>query len=281
MNKIGSSETIRKTTFDFYNYKQNTVPHKKHIDTSFLEWFVGFTEGGTPFIVSNQRLFFIINQKESKILYYIRTNLGFGKVSIYHTYSRYIVADKTNVDRLISIFNGNLLLDKSYASFKLWLDALNSSTPLLAQNKDFCFNGNGWLSGFIDAKGCFNGQKIIDKRYTSGFRVGLRFILDQKNEYKVLKKVQLLLQSGSIGISKQVTEKPIQKDKMYRFACTNINGHHKVAEYLKRYPLRTLKKVCFLRWQKVCNYIKNGKYLFSQGKVLDRVENLIKNINYF
>lgn len=286
MNKIESSETIRKTTFNFYKYKQNTVPHKKHIDISFLEWFVGFTEGDGSFIVSNQRLFFIINQKESKILYYIRTNLGFGKVSIYRTYSRYIVADRTNVDRLISIFNGNLLLDKTNARFKLWLDARNNFKekdfcPLLKQNKDFSFDGNSWLSGFIDAEGCFNGQKILDNRYTLGFRVRLRFILSQKNEYRVLEKVQLFLQSGSIGVRKQVIEKSIQKDKMYRFTLSNIKGHDKVAEYLKRYPLRTLKKVCFLRWQTVCNYIKNRKNLAWQGKVLDRVENLIKNINSF
>lgn len=286
MNKIESSETIRKTTFNFYNSKQNTVPHKKHIDTSFLEWFVGFTEGDGSFIVTNQRLFFIINQKDSKILYYIRTNLGFGKVSIYHTYSRYIVADRTNVDRLISIFNGNLLLDKTNACFKLWLDARNNFKEkdlclLLAQNKDFCFDGNAWLSGFIDAEGCFNAQKIIDNRYTLGFRVRLRFILDQKNEYRVLEKFKLFLQSGYIGVRKQFIEKSIQKDKMYRFTCTHIKGIDKVAEYLKRYPLRTLKKVCFLRWQKVSNYIKNRKNLAWQGKVLDRVENLIKNINSF
>lgn len=307
MNKIGSSETIRKTTFNFYNYKQNTVSHKKHIDTSFLEWFVGFTEANQSFIVSNQRLFFIINQKDSKILYYIRTNLGFGKVSIYHTYSRYIVADRTNVDRLISIFNGNLFFDKTNAFFKLWLDARNSFKekkekdfcvplpllPLLAQNKknkenkdfcDFCFDGNAWLSGFIDAEGWFNAQKIIDNRYTLGFRVSFIFILDQKNLYnecRVLEKVQLFLQSGRIGVRKQVIQKPIQKHKMYRFTCTDIKGIDKVSEYLKRYPLRTYKKVCFLRWQKVINYIKNRKNLPWQGKVLDRVENLIKNINSF
>ena len=322
MNKIGSSETIRKTTFNFYNYKQNTVSHKKHIDTSFLEWFVGFTEANQSFIVSNQRLFFIINQKDSKILYYIRTNLGFGKVSIYHTYSRYIVADRTNVDRLISIFNGNLFFDKTNAFFKLWLDARNSFKekketrmlpfpcaakdngcascsrslvslpllPLLAQNKenkdfcDFCFDRNAWLSGFIDAEGWFNAQKIIDNRYTLGFRVSFIFILDQKkgyNECRVLEKVQLFLQSGRIGVHKQVIQKPIQKHKIYRFTCTDIKGIDKVSEYLKRYPLRTYKKVCFLRWQKVINYIKNRKNLPWQGKVLDRVENLIKNINSF
>lgn len=287
MNKIGSSETIRKTTFNFYNYKQNNVSHKKHIDTLFLEWFIGFVEGDGSFIVSNQRLFFIINQKEQKILHYIRTNLGFGKVSTYLNYSRYIVADKTNVDRLISIFNGNLLLEKTNAIFLLWLSARNSYSEkkieFISQNKEYKeykrykqrLERNGWLSGFIDAEGCFNAKRIIDNRYTLGFRVRLRFILDQKGELQILEKIQLFLEKGGIEIRKQGTD---EKNKIYRFTC---NPHEKLLQYLTLYPLRTFKKVSFLRWKSLSNYIKNRKNLPWQGKVLNRVENLIKNINSF
>ena len=60
----GSSETIRETTFDFSKYKEKSVTHKKNIDPSFLEWFIGFFEGDGSFIVSKSPLFFIISQKE-------------------------------------------------------------------------------------------------------------------------------------------------------------------------------------------------------------------------
>ena len=63
INKIGSSETIRKTTFNFYAYQRNLVSHKKKINVAFLEWFIGFVEGDGSFIVSNTRLFFIMKQK--------------------------------------------------------------------------------------------------------------------------------------------------------------------------------------------------------------------------
>ena len=315
MNKIGSSETIRKTTFNFYNYKQNTVIHKKRINTSFLEWFIGFAEGDGSFIVSNQRLFFIINQKEEKILHNIRTNLGFGKVSTYQTYSRYIVADKTNVDRLISLFNGNLQLEKTNARFCLWICARNQYSekkvcfiPRKGYNNQiscahsipncvraslfslkgdddkakqdlfFDFSENAWLSGFIDAEGCFNATRIIDSRYTLGFRVRLRFLLDQKGELQILKKVQLFLEKGYIS-TRNLSCKGKEKDSMYRFTCNHMKGHEKLIKYLKSYPLRTLKKVAFLRWTSLCNYIKNRKTLPWQGKVYNRVENLIKNIN--
>jgi hypothetical protein len=51
MNKIGSSETIRKTTFNFSAYKEVLVSHKKTIDKHFLEWLIGFSEGDGSFIV--------------------------------------------------------------------------------------------------------------------------------------------------------------------------------------------------------------------------------------
>ena len=47
---------------------------------------------------------------------------------------------------------------------------------------------NSWLSGFIDAEGCFNAQTITDSKYSLGFRVRLRFIVNQKDENDILKQ---------------------------------------------------------------------------------------------
>lgn len=332
MNKIGSSETIRKTTLCFTEYKQNLVSHKKSINKSFLEWFIGFAEGDGSFLVSNERLFFIINQKEEKVLYYIRSNLGFGKVSTYTSYSRYIVADRKSIDRLIYLFNGNLLLDKTNARFALWLDARNKysldemvykpkicPTPpvtspvtspsnttkggvinkskicqsVMCESLSDFFDGNAWLSGFIDAEGCFNVQHTVDKRYTLGFRVRLRFILDQKYEYSILKKICVILQSGLISIrklpptdkfSKKVLSSAMYSQGrdlcgMYRYTSTHMKSHQKLIEYLNRYPLHTKKKVAFYRWTLLLYYIKNRKNLPWQGKVLYRVKNIIKNLH--
>ncbi len=284
MNKIGSSETIRKTTFNFYNYKQNTVSHKNHIDNLFLEWFIGFVEGHGTFIVSNQRLFFIINHQEQRILYYIRTKLGFGKVSHYQNYSRYIVADRINVDRLISLFNGNLLLEKTNTLFGLWLSARNlyseKNIEKISRNKVYepLFTRNGWLSGFIEKEGRFNARRIIDNRCLLDFRVRPHFILENCSEKPFLEKVQLFFKKGRI---EKMKEGGNEEQQIYRFTCNHVKGHEKIIEYLESYPLRTLKKVSFLRWTSLCNYIKNRKDLPWQGKVYNRVENLIKNINSF
>ena len=321
MNKIGSSETIRETTFNFINVQQKIVSHKTFIKNSFLEWFVGFSEGDGSFIVSNKKnqLFFIINQKEEKVLYYIRANLGFGKVSKYSSYSRYIVADRGCIDRLISIFNGNLVLNKTNARFVLWLQARNQySTEEICYrgiNKLVTFHKNGWLSGFTDAEGCFNAQKLKDTRYTLGFRIRLRFILDQKGEYPLFEKCKFFLKSGSITNRKLVgpctrlskpfeipsfnrptkgtlllkygrlcalntfLQKHVPPSCMYRFTSTHMKSHDILCEYFKEYPLRTIKKVAFIRFTSLCYYIKNRQSLPWTGKVLLRIENLVKNLN--
>lgn len=284
MNKIGSPETKRKTTFHFNQYAKNTVSHKKIINQNFLEWFIGFSEGDGSFIVSNNRLFFIINQKEKKILHYIRTNLGFGKVSKYNSYSRYIVADKTHVDKLIFIFNGNLVLSKTNLSFIDWLSARNfystEKIEYLKQKTFINFKDNAWLSGFIDAEGCFNANKIKDKAYSLGYRVRLRFILDQKAERFILVKLKDFLESGVISDREndKNDNKTPKLENLFRFTTTSIYSHEKLLDYLNKFPLRTLKKVSFVRFCSILRYLKNRKTLPWQGKVLKRVEKLLTNI---
>ena len=94
---LGSSETTREAplnlsksfcdkvaffeeeSFDAY-FTTFKPEHIKSINTQFLEWFIGFSEGDGSFIVSNERCYFMINQKDLKILYKMKAILGFGQV---------------------------------------------------------------------------------------------------------------------------------------------------------------------------------------------------------
>ena len=106
-NYLGSSETIC----------------EKSINN--LWWFIGFVEGDGSFIVSKNRCFFIINQKDPKVLYKIKNILGIGKISKYNNYYRYILTKQEHILFLIYIFNGRLLLNKTNIIFKEWLLLLN------------------------------------------------------------------------------------------------------------------------------------------------------------
>ena len=89
-----SSKALSTNAFDFSSFINNY----KFIDQSWLEWFVGFSEGDASWIISNSRFYFIITQKETAILYHIQETLGFGSVTIdAKGIGRYIVSNKDHI----------------------------------------------------------------------------------------------------------------------------------------------------------------------------------------
>lgn len=120
----GSSETITRSPslFNFSTFSRIRPQHITRYKQSFLEWFVGFVEGGGCFGINynNNRVSFLINQKDPKVLYFIRKQLGFGTVRKYKKYFRYNVSDRANLSRLIALFSGNLVLQKARVRFSAW-----------------------------------------------------------------------------------------------------------------------------------------------------------------
>ena len=298
--------------------------HKNKINAEFLEWFIGFTEGNGSFLISpalpswssgqteqdsNQvqkepkRVFFIITQKEVQVLHVLRSHLGFGKVTRYGEYHRFIVGDLQSIDRLIHIFNGNILLKKVNKRFAEWVNARNHihsrstsrqdqknvivlKPQLLTRLKDSFLDqtfdpasktpsqtayllSSAWLSGFIDAEGCFHIRKHLSASYSLGFRVRLRFILDQKNVREVFEEIKNQIQGGFILTRKEV-------ELMYRYECTSFEDISTLQDYLKKYPLKSRKRFACKRLFLMLFYMKNRKSLPWTGKVLKRVERLMK-----
>jgi len=111
---IGSSETTRKLII---------------INNQFKEWFTGFVEGdGCLFISKSNQLQFNINQKDPRVLIYIRKNLKFGKISKTPTHYRYCVTKLEHLNTITEILNGRIHLKKIDKTFKLWLETINKKT---------------------------------------------------------------------------------------------------------------------------------------------------------
>lgn len=277
----GSSETLREKTLNFNNFKTNFLPkHKKNIDISFLEWFVGFSEGDGSFIVSKGskqlRLFFIITQNDLQVLHMIRTKLGFGRVQKHGKYFRYCVSDKEGVERLIAIFNGNLVLDKTNKRFQIWLafrnhlrrKTLNRVCYLNKFNKTRYLNCS-WFSGFAAAESCFNLYKRSRCSRLKTFSVGCRFIIDQRSEILFLNRLKKDLGSGYIDI---------RKDNFnHRLIIGNSKDLLSILKYFRASPLRTKKNIDLVRFKKMIVKVISRKKIPWEGKVLKRVLNLLKN----
>jgi len=90
---------------------------------------VGFTEGEGSFIVNNRGdLAFVITQatNNKQILEYIKEVLGFGKVIPQSAItSRYVTQNKREIDIIISIFNGNIILPSRQQKFAIFIEGFN------------------------------------------------------------------------------------------------------------------------------------------------------------
>ncbi len=171
-------EKIRKNSLPIRENSLSITGRTAH--RHFLEWFVGFTEGDGSFLIDmkRRRLYFLINQRDPKLLYAVRQGLAFGSVTSAPSAEgvwRFSVSHHKGVDQLIHLFNGNLLLRKLSARFSLSLHPRNSlwgSSPggsPIERKEDpsptsFLFASTGSLSPFIEAEGCFSISKFEDTR---------------------------------------------------------------------------------------------------------------------
>ena len=277
----GSSETTREASlenFDFTEFRHRLYSHKINVQItdSFLEWFIGFVEGDGSFIVSKNRLFFIINQKDIKTLYFIKEKLGFGQVSWYKTYGRYIVTKNDLIELLILLFKNNLLLKKTNVRFNSWITAYNARKNTKYVNNYFYpkdltmvdlkllgrIRDGSWLSGFISAEGCFNAR-------TSDLRA--RFIIDQKDEWAILNHIKLALGIGRLEFRKD-------KDNC-RFIIESQEGFTVLIAYLEKNNLLHCRKViCYKIWLRYVNHIKDKN---NMKIALEKLIRLGQAINKF
>jgi hypothetical protein len=281
----GSSETTRDITYNFDEYSFLIPQQKKKINRQFLEWFIGFTEGDGSFIVSKNKVYFDITQNLSdiQVLYYIKKQLGFGKVLIREEESRnvgvFYVSSKENFTKLISIFNGNLSINSKKEQFKLWLNTYNEQYNMSILFKNHlvkpCLHSS-WLSGFVDAEGCFYGR--VQSCYLSRLRKAphLTFQVSQK-EFRIIKTLRdLFLNTNSLNL------KNIHYDKSWEgwtFHCSSFIKLKVIRNYFSRHPLKTKKSISFMKWCKIHDMILNKEHLILKG--LNKIDILTKNINKF
>lgn len=279
----GSSETTCDITYNFDEYSSLIPQHKKKINLNFLEWFIGFTEGDGSFIVSKDKVYFDITQnlQDIQVLYYIKKELGFGKVMIRSEKHRnvgvFYVSSKENFTRLITIFNGNLSTNYKKEQFRVWLDTYNKQYSMNILFKDRLVKpslSTGWISGFSDAESSFTGR--VKNCWSSKLRRAphLTFQISQKEFYiiKVLRDIFLSKEGSDL--------KNINYDKSWDgwvFHCSSFTKLKVIRNYFSRYKLRTRKSLAFKKWCKIHDMVLNKEDLTLEG--LNKIDLLTKDIN--
>jgi LAGLIDADG endonuclease len=276
-----SSETIRETSQNFAKFNKH---NKKPISNEWLTWFTGFSEGdgailtnkGSGVLCSTSPRF-VLTQKEGAILHHVQEVLGIGKVRQFDGYSRFIVNDPQSILLLVYIFNGNLVLPHRQKQLGEWINALNKSSKAepsleltLIPSLIKPTLSDAWLSGFTDAEGCFNVAIQPRPNTVTGYRVALRFLLDQKNAETTLLHIRDLFGYGQVNIRGET-------NGVYRYNNNTFKGLLPVREYFLAFPLKTKKAKSFKHWLEVFNMVLNKEHLTIEG--LDKIRTIAKIIN--
>nr|YP_492638.2 endonuclease ai3 [Dictyostelium citrinum]ACD12730.1 endonuclease ai3 [Dictyostelium citrinum] len=273
-----ASETIREKSFKFTNFYNDYCRKygKCQIDEKWLEWFIGFVEGDGSIYIDNKksRCYFVIRQKEIKILEEIQKTLGFGNVkSIGESCPKYIVTDKQNIILLAHLFNGNIIIAHRQQQVSQLITLINNLKWDLIEIDRRILEVDlttRWLSGFTDAEGCFNITIQKRQEVKLGYRVRAKFILDQNNGQVLLKQICTLFGYGRVYLR--------YKDRtIYRYLTDSFKSYEKIIDYFTQNPLKTKKKQSFENWQLVYKKLLQKEHLTEHG--LEEIRNLATKIN--
>jgi LAGLIDADG endonuclease/Cytochrome C and Quinol oxidase polypeptide I len=229
---------------------------------NFLTWFIGFTEGEGSFIINNRGdLAFVITQStiDIKVLEYIKEILGFGKVIAQgKTTSRYITQSKVEIDIIISLFNGNIVLPSKQERFETFVTGFNEwvnkgriklSPVTIIKNSILPSLNNAWLTGFADGEGCFTCSIGETKGFSFNFIIAQKF-----NINKIVLEHFCILFNGGI-----VSKHSVFNVNEYRIG--GVKNCNKIFPYFNKYTLRTKKSISYTLWKDIHKDLSNKNHL--------------------
>jgi hypothetical protein len=281
--KLDSSETTREillTQFNFEEYLQyGKLEQIKNVNIDFLEWFIGFFEAEGSF--SNwfdgkkNRVELEITQKDPKLMYKIKKNLGFGQVTqfskTHKIYWRYKTSKGEYLKYFIYLFNGNLVSHYKQKMFENFVSNYNKiyGTQFIVFNKNIVPSfKTAWLSGFLEGDGgfyaTFNNIIRLNKDGSKSYNFIMKYYITQKNELILLNNIKNLFEISSNIYQIHNGHTP---GKYNRLETTKLNCHLLVIKYLEKYPFLGKRKITFLRWKRLVGY-KINKYPITDKSIL-------------
>lgn len=267
--------SIKSEEFDFklfYLKFQTHLPDVNLPTDHFLAWLIGFTESEGSFIVNNRGdLVFVITQstEDKRVLEYIKEILGFGKViSQSLTTSRYVTQSKVEIDIIISLFNGNIILPSRKIIFKKFLEGFNNwvskgrirlDKVALKESSILPSLNNSWLAGFTDGEGCFTCSIGKIKGFSHNFNISQKWDIN----IKILEHLCVLFNGGTV--SKHSV------DNVYEYRIGGVKNSKNVFSYFDTYKLCTKKLMSYTLWKEIHKDLLNKDHL-DEKKRLKMIE---------
>lgn len=163
-----------------------------------------------------------------------------------------------------------MVLDKRKVQLKRWLDTLNMEPK---DNNVLPLLTNSWISGFIDAEGCFNVTLFKRKAMALGYQVKLRFMIDQKDS---LNNMLFIKDQLNLLLTHRKLKKGVISN-MHRIESNSFVKVPLIIEYLNKFKLKSKKQESFNKWVTVYELVKKNAHLTEEG--LNEIRKLSKEVN--
>lgn len=227
-------------------------------DLNFIYWLAGLIDGDGSLLVNNNKALtceITVHERDVKVLFKIKEKyhgsvLKRSNVKAY----RWRVSKNWIIIKLYTDLNGKLITDGKIKQMKNFSSILNIE-PIIINNYNFDIH-TAWLSGFIDADGCFT----IRNNYT------LTISISQKTS-GILYSIKEKLNCGNVYYDKG--------GNTFNYAITDLRGIKIMLLYLEKYPLKTTKYFEYLIFCKLVQYIEL-KYHYQNNPYKFKIDHLIK-----
>lgn len=249
---------------------------KKLPNEDFLFWLVGFTEGDGSFVINKRnQLSFILIQGNANIILLenILSILALGHIiKQSERVSKLIVQKKVEVELIILLFNGNIVLPSRKIQFEKFFQTFYKKNLNLTNNyindKNYPSLNNTWLLGFVEAEGCFNISLL-----SNSIAYRTRFIVSQKGDINlpILSQLILIFNTGYI-------EGHHIKDN-YSFIVSSLKNIKKIYLYFDKYinSFQGIKKDSYLKFKKINEMFENKNHLDENSRKY--MDNLARDVN--
>ena len=282
----------QQVTYESFNYLWNlndcapelSISHMSSLSPLFFgSYLAGLIEGDGTIIVPKQErsakgkrnypsVQLVFQLKDFPLCQVVQKLIGHGTISKKKQAAAYILTI-TNLQGLIvlsNLINGKMRGPKYY-QFVLLVEYLNKkSKNLIIQPLGFnksSFISDSWLSGFIEADGCFQVRTSLISNYP---RLSLSFELVQSRITRYGFSMYNIMQEIAIFLETNVNEiRSERKNPQYRLRTSSLKTNKNSRDYLVKHPLKGTKYLDFIDWCKVLSYFEQGTHKENTAHIVE------------
>ena len=275
-------------SFDIKNMCNGPVNVKNEkFNPLFCSYLAGLIEGDgcilVPKTIRNAKgklnypsIQIVFDARDLALALVIQKELGFGQINKIKGKNCYRldVTHYNGVLTIVNIINGYMRTPK-HKTLGLLIMHLNSCLQLSLVHKALDISPldkNSWLSGFIDADGCFYVNYTIKSSSLS-----VKFFLNQssKNSYGFDKKdlMDKLAKLLNVKVALRTKKNYVE----YNVTTNSVLANEILISYLSKFPLFSSKFLNFSDWKIIVTKVKNKEHRSLEG--LNHIIEIKKGMN--